>query len=65
MLCEGDTANANLIGVKGYYRVPKHPDYGWRTELLRSESNFRFVMYNVSPEGEEEIAMEMDFGRSG
>jgi hypothetical protein len=58
------TADENgNVNVMGYYSVPDHPDWGWRTEIVPGENEFRFVMYNVSPEGEEEIAVEGDFTR--
>lgn len=65
MLCDGNIANGKLLNVKGYYKVTDHPDWGWRTEVTANGSVFRYVMYNVSPEGDEELAVEMDFERSG
>lgn len=65
MLCDGNIANGNLLNVKGYYKVTDHPDWGWRTEVTADASRFKYVMFNVSPAGDEEVAVEMDFERSG
>lgn len=64
MVSEGTIKNSGSISVKGYYAVPNHPDWGWRT-LIRSEdaNSFKLIMYNVSPEGEESLAVEADYLR--
>lgn len=64
MLCNGAFREPNAISVTGHYAVPEHPDWGWRTEILQNGDSFRYVMYNVSPEGEEQIAVETDFERA-
>jgi hypothetical protein len=48
----------------GYYSVPNNPDWGWRSEIIPGEDSFRYAMFNVSPEGIEEIAVETDFARA-
>ena len=64
MLCNGNIDNDGKISVAGSYAVPDHPDWGWRTEITPGENSFRYAMYNVTPEGEEEIAVETDFTRA-
>jgi len=64
MLCNGTIDNDGRISVVGSYAVPEHPDWGWRTEIIPGENSFRYAMYNITPEGEEEIAVETDFTRS-
>ena len=64
MLCNGTRDEGGKISVMGYYAVPEHPDWGWRIEIDQNEDSFRYVMYNVSPEGVEEIAVETDFERA-
>jgi hypothetical protein len=64
MLCNGTKDEEGKISVLGHYAVPEHPDWGWRTEITPGTSSFRYAMYNVSPEGEEEIAVETDFERA-
>lgn len=63
MLCEGTAADNGSISVKGYYKVPDHPDWGWRTEIIPAADSFKYVMWNVSPDGDEELATETEFVR--
>lgn len=64
MLCDGKKAEDGSILLKGYYKVEGHPDWGWRTDIIPGGESLRIVMYNVSPEGEEELAVETDFKRA-
>jgi hypothetical protein len=63
MVSDGKVADDGSISVKGYYKVKDHPDWGWRTDIIPKGDLLRIVMYNVSPEGEEELAVETDFSR--
>jgi hypothetical protein len=63
MICDGTIDDEGRINVKGYYAVPDNPDWGWRTEVLPGAERFRIVMYNVTPDGEEDIAVEADYTR--
>ena len=60
MKCEGRETEDGGVDVKGYYNVEGHPEWGWRTEIVPGENSFRYLMFNVSPEGEESIAVEME-----
>lgn len=63
MVSEGIAAHGT-ISLKGFYAVPDHPDWGWQTIFdLSNENTFKITMLNVSPEGEETIAVEMHFER--
>lgn len=65
MVSEGRSENRETMSLKGFYAVPDHPDWGWRTVIEpENENSFRIEMYNVSPEGEESLAVEMDFKRN-
>jgi hypothetical protein len=64
MLCNGTVDSAGRVTVMGYYSVPNNPDWGWRSEIIPGEDSFRYAMFNVSPEGIEEIAVETDFARA-
>jgi hypothetical protein len=64
MLCNGKVASDGSISVFGKYAVPDHPDWGWRTEIIPGENRFKYVMYNVTPEGAEDIAVETNFARA-
>ena len=60
MICDGNFAE-NSILFKGFYEVPNHPDWGWRTDIIFSDENsFKIVMYNVSPDGAEDLAVEAE-----
>jgi hypothetical protein len=60
MKCEGTQTENGGVDIKGHYSVEGHPEWGWRTEIVPGDGSFRYLMYNVSPEGKEDIAVEMD-----
>lgn len=63
MISEGKYTE-DSVSLKGFYKVPNHPDWGWRTDIIFSDEDFfKFVMYNVSPEGEEMLAVESAYTR--
>jgi Protein of unknown function (DUF1579) len=63
MVSEG-IADGGAISLKGFYAVPNHPDWGWRTVFKQREQNsFQVTMFNVSPDGDETPAVEMEFER--
>lgn len=61
--CSGTQVDGN-VSVKGSYRVEGHPEWGWRTEIIPGTDEFKYNMYNISPEGEEFIALEMELKRT-
>jgi len=64
MVSEGRFENQKKIALKGFYTVRDHPDWGWQTMIeTENEYSFKIIMYNVSPEGEETLAVEMEFER--
>ena len=64
MVSEGRMETEDAISLKGFYTVPDHPDWGWRTVIEPERDNsFKITMYNVSPEGEETLAVEMELTR--
>lgn len=65
MHSNGKMENDGILNIKGFYTVPGHPDWGWRTVIeTENENSFKFVMYNVSPEGEEDLAVESVYVRA-
>lgn len=64
MTCEGKSSDDGGINIKGFYKVQDHPDWGWRTEILPTGDSFKYLMFNVTPDGEEEWAVEMEFTRA-
>lgn len=64
MVSEGETDADGSISLKGFYTVPGYPEWGWRTVFdFQSDDSFKIIMYNVSPEGTEEIAVEAVYAR--
>ena len=51
MVCNGSVDDAGGLSVTGKYVVPENPDWGWRTEIISSGDSFRYLMYNVAPDG--------------
>ena len=63
MVSEG-RLEGGAISLKGFYTVPEHPDWGWITIIEPERNNsFKIIMYNVSPQGEETLAVEMELNR--
>ena len=63
MLCNGSESADGSVSVKGTYKVEGHPDWGWRSEIAATNAGFDYKMFNISPEGEESIAVEMEMQR--
>lgn len=63
MTCEGKNEADERINLRGFYKVEGYPDWGWRTEVVPSGDVFEYKMYNISPEGDEAIAVEMEMRR--
>jgi Protein of unknown function (DUF1579) len=64
MVCDGIVDGGGNVNVKGFYTVPDHPDWGWRMEIRPDTAAFRLVMYNVSPDGDEELAVDTEYSRA-
>ncbi len=65
MICPGAANEAGAIVVRGSYAAPPGPDWGWRTELAPDgPDGWRLRMINVTPDGQEMLAVEVDFGRT-
>jgi hypothetical protein len=59
MLFSEGLRQEQAYSVTGKYRVPESPEWGWRTTLeLRSDNELVIAAYNISPEGQEDIATE-------
>ena len=65
MACEGAVEDDGSIAVRGSYAAPPGPDWGWRIVLRPADgSGLRIVMYNVTPDGREALAVEATFARA-
>ena len=49
------------VNCKGSYSVPGHPDWGWRIEFKPGKNSLAMKMFNISPEGEEGIAVDAEY----
>ena len=59
-----DPEHEGLIAVRGSYAAPPGPDWGWRiTVEADGPDAFRIVMHNVTPKGQEALAVDARFTR--
>jgi hypothetical protein len=64
MLCEG-RRTGGAVELNGSYAAPPGPDWGWRTVIEPADADsLRVTMFNVSPEGKEELAVEVLYRRA-
>ena len=64
MACQGTVSNNGQISVLGSYAAPPGPDWGWRTIITPGEDqSLRLIMFNISPDGQEDLAVEADYTR--
>lgn len=65
MLFHGDEDNQGLVAVRGSYPAPPGPNWGWRIVVEASSADaFCVRMYNITPAGEEAIAVETQYERA-
>lgn len=57
MHCKGTTTSDGSLSLLGSYAAPPGPDWGWRV-VIRAGRDIQIAMYNITPEGQEEIAVE-------
>ena len=63
MACEG-SLQGDAVSVKGTYPAPPGPDWGWWIAIEpRGSDAFRFTMFNITPEGEEQPAVDAEYAR--
>lgn len=64
MFCTGNAAEGGVT-VRGSYAAPPGPDWGWSMAIkTKPAPELQIVMHNISPEGEEYLAVEANFTRS-
>ncbi|MBK8902663.1 MAG: DUF1579 family protein [Anaerolineaceae bacterium] len=65
MQMKGAAEESGELWVKGAYSAPPGPDWGWRLALHPDATDqFRLIMHNISPDGEEMLAVEAVFSRA-
>jgi hypothetical protein len=66
LACQGTIAETGVITVQGSYPAPTGPDWGWRIVLTPgANETWQMTMYNITPEGEEDLAVQADYHRVG
>ncbi|WP_420645319.1 DUF1579 family protein [Candidatus Leptofilum sp.] len=64
MHCTGEIQSDGGITVLGSYAAPPGPDWGWRLTIQPlSDAQFKFIMHNITPEGEAMLAVEAIYSR--
>ena len=64
MLCTGTAANG-MVDLLGSYAAPPGPDWSWRITIRSLASDeLQIVMHNISPAGQEDLAVQIDYTRS-
>ena len=65
MACEGAAGSGETLDVRGSYAAPPGPDWGWRTVIeTLDEDSLRLVMYNLTPDGQEMLAVDALYRRA-
>ena len=64
LLSKGSRTASGDITLLGSYPAPTGPDWGWKT-IIRAlgDDNLEILMYNLSPDGKEEIAVHDTYRR--
>lgn len=66
IMCAEGERTADGFWVLGQYDVPGGVPWGWRTVVsLRKADELVVAMYNISPEGQEDIGVETVYRRVG
>ena len=66
LVCRGGPAHEDgSISVRGSYAAPPGPDWGWRIDIQPGDGRtLRVVMFNITPEGQEDMAVEASYTRA-
>lgn len=59
----GAADDPDKLSLRGAYAAPPGPDWGWRIDLIPRDDGWRLVMYNITPDGVVEPAVEADYER--
>ena len=64
MVCEGNVDEKGIVRVNGFYAAPPGPDWGWQITIEpEGKDAFRFIMHNITPDGEKFLAVEVAYSR--
>ena len=59
----GDVGADGSVTLRANYPAPPDPDWGWRIVISAQPSGFDVVMTNITPQGEETVAVETHYER--
>lgn len=62
LTCQGKAEDT--LSVLGSWSAGSGPDWGWRITLFPSQDELRMMMWNITPEGEETLAVEAHYARA-
>lgn len=60
----GSLLNSGGVDVRGVYSAPGDPEWGWRTILEPGGDGWTMTMFNITPEGEEQLAVRAEYRRA-
>jgi hypothetical protein len=63
LVLQGTVESDGSINVFGSYPAPPDPDWGWRIVIKPADETLNISMFNISPKGEEEPAVEASYNR--
>jgi hypothetical protein len=64
MALQGSKESTGDIDVRGAYSAPPSPDWGWRIRIkIDNSTQLSILMFNISPEGQEYPAVEINYDR--
>jgi hypothetical protein len=64
MNCQGNVNEDGSVDMRGQYQAPPGPDWGWRIVVgPGNQDTLKLVMYNITPEGDEALAVEAIYSR--
>jgi len=61
---EGRAEPGGTVLVRGSYEAPSGPPWGWTIRVEPGDDAFSIVMHNISPEGEEFLAVQAEYTRA-
>ncbi|MDT4969068.1 MAG: hypothetical protein QOJ64_3805 [Acidobacteriota bacterium] len=59
----GTINDQGVIDLLGSYEAPPGPDWGWRIVIKPSDGALQMLMYNIPPDGEEDLAVDAKYKR--
>lgn len=64
MALDGTSEEGMGFSLTGSYAAPPGPDWGWQIALeMQENGTFKLVMYNITPEGDKLLAVEVTYSR--